>query len=84
MKEFVKAAVVAVPVVAALSGAFIIGQHRQDSRVIEISAISVTPTPQFFKTTSYHELICQEDEDIVITLGENGLPYAFCKQVIER
>ena len=30
------------------------------------------------------ELHCQEDEDVVITLGENGLPYALCMQAIER
>jgi hypothetical protein len=30
------------------------------------------------------ELHCEEDEDIVITLGSNNLPYAFCEQVIER
>ena len=30
------------------------------------------------------ELHCAEDADIVITLGSNGLPYAFCEQVLER
>ena len=30
------------------------------------------------------ELHCQEDEDIVVTLGTNGLPYALCMQAIER
>ena len=30
------------------------------------------------------ELRCEEDEDIVVTLAGNGLPLAFCEQVIER
>ena len=30
------------------------------------------------------ELHCEEDEGIVTTLGESGLPYAFCEQVLER
>ena len=30
------------------------------------------------------ELHCFEDEDIVITLGQNGLPFGYCEQVIER
>ena len=29
-------------------------------------------------------LRCEEDEDIVVTLGANGLPFAYCFQVIER
>ena len=33
---------------------------------------------------SVRELHCAEDADIVVTLGQNGLPMAFCEQVIER
>lgn len=44
------------------------GEYESD-----ISAASIT-----------RELRCQEDEDIVVSLGDNGLPYGFCQQVIER
>ena len=30
------------------------------------------------------KLRCLEDEDIVVTLGNNGLPEALCLQAIER
>lgn len=29
-------------------------------------------------------LSCTEDEQIVISLGENGLPYAYCQKVVEE
>ena len=34
--------------------------------------------------TPVRMLICEEDEDIVITIGENGLHRGFCQQVIAR
>ena len=30
------------------------------------------------------ELHCEEDEEIIIALGVNGLPYGYCDQVIEK
>ena len=57
---------------------------------VMIGAIAVACRPEDNREAtaqpleSVRELHCFEDEDIVTTLGSNGIPYAFCDQVVER
>lgn len=72
-------------VVLILAMAYLFGQHLQQQRLADAYTVdAVTDAPRTPQREAAGSLRCQEDEDIVITLGDDGLPYAFCEQVIER
>ena len=57
--------------------------------IVVLAAIIITdhdsPTGEIGTALAIErELHCEEDEDIVISLAPNGLPVAYCRQVIER
>lgn len=72
MKDAIKGGIAIVVVVAGVSAAAVCGQHR---------AMNAAPLPPVQQRA---QLRCQEDEDIVITLGPDSLPFAWCMQVLER